>query len=311
MITLGPYGFYWFQLKERGKSEHVAPSLVPEFETLVVPLNATWVSLARTRSVLERDVLPGHLARTRWYPERSPKAIHPTVTAAIPFCDIGDNKPWLALFEATQRGEKMRYVLPMRIEWVRFDRERYNPNAFAAVRQGAREGTLLDVATDQIFIALLLRNLRNGLTVEDEQGMGMRLEFRPTAKLPDEPIKQPEHIRAVDTEQSNSTSLVDGDYVVKIYRKLEAGINPEVEVGRFLTEAAGFANSPALLGSVEFVEGERRSAVAVVHALIQNQGDAWTVTSAYLDRFLDEQRVLASGDAAVESEEQTAYLRYM
>jgi hypothetical protein len=98
MITLGPYGFYWFQLKERDKSEHVAPSLVPEFETLVVPLNATWVSLARTRGVFERDVLPGHLARTRWYPERSPKAIHPRVTAAIPFCDIGDNKPWLAFF---------------------------------------------------------------------------------------------------------------------------------------------------------------------------------------------------------------------
>jgi maltose alpha-D-glucosyltransferase/alpha-amylase len=199
----------------------------------------------------------------------------------------------------------------MRIEWVRFDRERYNPRAFAAVRQGAREGTLLDVATDQIFIALLLRNLRNSLTVEDEHGAGTRLEFRPTAKFPEGPVKQPEHIRAVDTEQSNSTALVDNDYVVKIYRKLEAGINPEVEVGRFLTEVAGFTNSPALLGSVEFVEGERRSAVAVVHAFIQNQGDAWTVTSAYLDRFVDEQRVLASGAAPAESEEQTAYLRYM
>ncbi len=48
-----------------------------------------------------------------------------------------------------------------------------------------------------------------------------------------------------------------------------------------------------------------------MHAFIQNQGDAWTVTSAYLDRFVDEQRVLASGDAPAESEEQTAYLRYM
>ena len=64
--------------------------------------DATWVSLARTRSVFERDVLPGHLARTRWYPERSPKAIHPTLTSAIPFCDIGDNRPWLAFFETTQ-----------------------------------------------------------------------------------------------------------------------------------------------------------------------------------------------------------------
>src|SRR5271166_6490192 len=57
MITLAPYGFYWFQLRLPERSEHVEPSAVPEFETLVVPLGATWVSLARTRGVLERDVL--------------------------------------------------------------------------------------------------------------------------------------------------------------------------------------------------------------------------------------------------------------
>ena len=308
MITLAPYGFYWFQLKERDKSEHVAPSVVPEFETLVVPLGATWVSLARTRGVFEREVLPGLLARTRWYPERSAKAILPTVTSAIPFCDVGDNRPWLAVFEATQRGETTRYVLPMRIEWVRFDRERYNPRAFAAVRQGAREGTLLDVATDPIFIALLLRNLRNSLTLEEN---GVRLEFKPTSRLSDKPTKQPEHIRAVETEQSNSTALVDNDYVVKVYRKLESGINPEIEIGRFLTEVAGFANTPALLGSVELVEGDKKSAVAIVHAFVANQGDAWTVTSAYLDRFVDEQRLLATSDQPGESEEQAPYLRYM
>jgi len=308
MITLAPYGFYWFQLRERDKSEHVAPSIVPEFETLVVPLGATWVSLARTRSVFERDVLPGHLARTRWYPERSAKAIQPTLTSAIPFCDIGDNRPWLAFFEANQGGATTRYVLPMQIEWMRFDRERYNPRALAAVRQGAREGTLLDVATDPIFIALLLRNLRENLTVEEND---LRLEFRPTSKFSDRPIKPPEHVRAVETEQSNSTALVDNTYVVKVYRKLESGINPEIEVGRFLTEVAGFANTPALLGSVTLVEGNTKSAIAVVHAFVENQGDAWTVTSAYLDRFVEEQRLLAASEHPAKSEEQIPYLRYM
>jgi maltose alpha-D-glucosyltransferase/alpha-amylase len=310
MITLAPYGFYWFQLREPDKSEHVAPSVVPEFETLVVPVGATWVSLARTRGVFERDVLPGYLSRTRWYPERSAKAIQPTLTSAIPFCDIGDNRPWLAFFESTQRGVTTRHVLPMQIEWMRFDRERYNPRAFAAVRQGAREGTLLDVATDQIFIALLLRNLRESLTVEEND---LRLEFRPTSRFADKPIRQPNHIRAVETEQSNSTALVDNDYVVKVYRKLEAGINPEIEVGRFLTEVAGFANTPALLGSVELVEGDNKSksAIAVVHAFVENQGDGWTVTSAYLDRFVDEQRLLAKSEHPGESEEQVPYLRYM
>jgi maltose alpha-D-glucosyltransferase/alpha-amylase len=308
MVTLAPYGFYWFELKERDKSEPVVPRAVPEFETLVVPLNSTWVSLARTRGVFERDVLPGHLARTRWYPERTPDTIRPNLVSAIPFCDIGDNRPWLAFFETTQRNITSRYLLPMQIEWVRFDRERYNPRAFAAVRQGAREGTLLDVATDPIFIGLLLRNLQQSLTITEN---GLRLEFRPTSLLTDKPVRQPESIRSVETGKSNSTALVDGDYCIKVFRKIEAGIHPAIEVGRFLTEQAHFANTPMLLGTVEFVEGNQHSAVATVHTLIQNQGDGWTVTAAYLDRFIEDQRLLAANGNKSESDEEAPYLRLM
>ncbi len=293
MITLAPYGFYWFQLRAGEKSE-TASSVVPEFETLVVPVGATWMSLGRTRGVFEHDVLPAFLARTRWYPERSAKAIHPKLTSAVPFAEIGDNRPWLAFFETAQHGTTTRYVLPMRIEWTRFDREKYNPRAFAAVRQGAREGTLLDVASDHIFIELLLYNLRREVVVEEEKGV--RLEFRPTRKFLELPVKPLQHIRAVETEQSNSTALVDNDYVIKLYRKLQAGINPEIEVSRFLTDVAGFANTPTLLGSVELVEGDSSNAVAIVHAFVENQGDAWTVTAAYLDRFVEEQRLLAAAD---------------
>jgi maltose alpha-D-glucosyltransferase/alpha-amylase len=308
MVTLAPYGFYWFELKERDKSEPVVPRAVPEFETLVVPLNSTWVSLARTRGVFEHDVLPGHLARARWYPERTPDTIRPNLVSAIPFCDIGDNRPWLAFFETTQRNTTSRYLLPMQIEWVRFDRERYNPRAFAAVRQGAREGTLLDVATDPIFIGLLLRNLQQSLTVTEN---GLRLEFRPTSHFTDKPVRQPESIRSVETGKSNSTALVDGDYCIKVFRKIEAGIHPAIEVGRFLTEQAHFANTPMLLGTVEFVEGNQHSAVATVHTLIQNQGDGWTVTAAYLDRFVEDQRLLAVNGNKGESDEEAPYLRIM
>jgi maltose alpha-D-glucosyltransferase/alpha-amylase len=62
---------------------------------------------------------------------------------------------------------------------------------------------------------------------------------------------------------------------------------------------------------VELVEGEGRSAVAVIHALVGNQGDAWTVTAAFLDRFVEEQRLLAAHGHPGESNEQAPYLRYM
>jgi maltose alpha-D-glucosyltransferase/alpha-amylase len=310
MITLAPYGFYWFELQERDKSEPSAPSIVPEFETLVVPVGATWVSLARARGVFERDVLPGHLARSRWYPTHTASAIHPALTSAIPFCDIGDNRPWLAFFEATEDETRTRYVLPMQIEWVRFDRERYNPNALAAVRQGAREGTLLDVATSTIFIGLLLRNLRQKLTIEEN---ALRLEFRPTSKFDGKHVRQPERVSLLDSGPLSTAMQVDSDYVVKLFRKLESGMNPAIEMGLFLTEVADFANTPAMLGSAELIDDGKHSAIAIVHAQVGNQGDAWTVTAAYLDRLLEKERLLGAGHGGEkrEREGQIAHMHYL
>lgn len=308
LITLAPYGFYWFELREKEISIHVEPTRMPEFETLVVPLGATWVTLERTRGVFERDVLPPYLSRTRWFPERSPSAISAKMTSAIPFANLGDNRPWLAFFEWAQTGASIRYTIPLRIRWHRFEREQHNPRALAAVRQGAREGALLDVANEHDFIEILIDNLRHGETVTEGE---TRLEFRGTEALLQQPLRPIKHVQPVETEQSNSTTLVDSLYVVKIYRKLETGINPEIELGRFLTEIARFANSPELLGSIELIEGDRRSAVGIVHSYLQNQGDAWTVTSAYLDRFVEQARLLTDGGVAADSEDQTSYLRYI
>ena len=86
---------------------------------------------------------------------------------------------------------------------------------------------------------------------------------------------------------------------------------PRSRWGVSSTDVAGFANTPALLGSVELIEDDERSAIGVLHAFVANQGDAWTVTAAYLDRFVDEQRLLAASEHVRESEDQVAYLRYM
>ena len=137
----------------------------------------------------------------RWYPERSAKAIHPTLTVGHSVLRDRRQPAWLAFFEAKQHGETARYVLPMQIEWVRFDREHYNPKALAAVRQGAREGTLLDVATDQIFIGLMLRNLREKLTV-DESEQGLKLEFRPTSKFDDKTVRRARSIPRLRERQA-------------------------------------------------------------------------------------------------------------
>jgi maltose alpha-D-glucosyltransferase / alpha-amylase len=305
LVTLGPYGFFWFLLREPDASTIEVPRTWVEFETLVV--TDGWRSLlrGRSKSVLERDVLPAFLASRRWYAERgNPPTTH--IVDGMPIAatesDLG-----VALLEVRARRETANYLLPLTIKWTRFDRERHNPSALAAVRRGPREGSLLDATADPGFVALVLENLRAARTIEVDQ---RRIEFAPTASFPKNAPIAIEDVRAVDAEQSNTTVLVGTDYVVKLFRRLEPGLNPEIELGHFLTETVAFPHTPPLLGTVELEENGARSAVAVVHGFVQNQGDAWTLTNAYLDRFVEEQRLLTA-EAAGRSDEQTAYLRRM
>jgi maltose alpha-D-glucosyltransferase / alpha-amylase len=306
IITLAPYGFFWFQLNERESSATAAPAVPAEFETLVV--HSDWTSLlqGRSRPVLERDVLPAFVAGRRWFAERGSPSVTTRVSAAIP---LGPPELGLgiALVEAAGRQETAEYLLPLVIKWIRFDATRKNPAALAAVRRGPREGTLLDATGDPSFVVLLLEHLRSAQSIEVDQ---RRIEFRRTSRLRPSDDIDLQSIRTVDTEQSNTTVLVGSQYVVKLFRRLEPGINPEIEIGRFLTETVPFANAPPLLGAVELQQDGRRSAIAVVHQFVENQGDAWTVTGAYLDRFVEEQRLLTA-EAAGDSDEQAAYVRRM
>jgi maltose alpha-D-glucosyltransferase/alpha-amylase len=304
LITLAPYGFYWFQLCDAGGSAAQGPSVPIEFETLVLAGGPASLLQGRTRTTLERDVLPTFLAARRWYAERSSRKIVCRVAEAFAL-DPAGREMGIAEVEAKGRQESAHYLLPLGIKWTRFDSAHPNPAALAAVRRGPRQGTLLDVTADAEFISLVLEKLRRSEIVEAGR---RRLEFRPTERFPFEDKIAIENVRAVNTEQSNTTALVGSDYVVKLFRRLEEGINPEIEIGRFLTETVAFPNAPALMGAVELTGPEGSSAVMVVHEFIENQGDAWTVAGAYLDRFVEEQRLLTA-EAAEQSDEQHAYAR--
>jgi maltose alpha-D-glucosyltransferase/alpha-amylase len=301
LVTLSPYGFLWFQLCENLEHRE-APPLAPEFETLVLVSGKPLLHHGRTRMVCERDVLPVYLARARWFADKGAAQVRTRVKASIPLAGRGGSVE-LAIVEASGARATGDYVVPLAVRWSRFDRERENPLALAAVRQGPREGTLFDVAAQDELISVLLEKIGAGETIEAE---GRRLEFRAGSQLAPEACEPGGAVRAIDTEQSNTTAIIDGKLVMKLFRRLEPGVNPEIEIGRFLTEVAAFPNAPPLLGTVELFEEDRRSSVAVVHGFVQNQGEAWTVTSAYLDRFVEEQRLLANEDAA-HSNELAAY----
>jgi maltose alpha-D-glucosyltransferase/alpha-amylase len=306
LVTLPPYGFFWFQMSEDAETAPVA-ALPREVATLV--LGPGWDKLISGWALrtFELDVLPGFIADRRWFADKGSHHITVKVSAAIPI-EQGNCHFLSVIADVSGDHGTSRYFIPLTIDWTRYTAiDRGPASVLAAVRRGPREGTLLDAAGEREFIPALLAKIHAGETIVSGT---QQIEFRPTAAFSATPLPEITTIKAVDREQSNSSVIVDDRYVIKILRRISPGIHPEIEVGQFLTDIAHFQNAPALLGAVELLESESRSALVVMHAFVENQGDAWSVTAASLDRLVDELR-LAPNEIIADSPDSAVMLQRM
>jgi maltose alpha-D-glucosyltransferase/alpha-amylase len=298
LITLPPYGFFWFQLRAdtEGEPEKVLPR---DITTLVVGHGWENAISSWTRRTFETDVLPNYLPERRWFADKGTGHLAPKVSTAIPI-ECGNQRFALVVADAQGEQRVSRYFMPLTIRWTRYTAVDANPSVvLAAVRRGPQEGTLVDAIGERDFIACLLSRIHAS---EDLEHRGKRVLFRPTQAFAALPAPEVDSINASEREQSNSTVMVGNKYVIKILRRVSPGIHPEIEVGRFLADVAHFQNAPMLLGSVELIEDGQSSALAVVHSYVENQGDAWGVTIAALNRLVEEQRLLQAEDAMDASE---------
>jgi maltose alpha-D-glucosyltransferase/alpha-amylase len=305
-ITLAPYGFFWFLLCDPPEAAPTPP-ISREYTTLV--WTAGWNSFlaSRERNALEYDILPAFLRDRRWFAEKAHGVAVAKLEATVPLERDGMTACLALVSVPGARNTTSRYLVPLAIQWTRPDRADASvaPSILAAVRRGPREGSLFDSAGDKDFIELILKAVHSSHTIKQDS---RALEFIPTSAFKDTPQPAVEKVTALNREQSNTTVIAGKDFVVKVLRKVNEGVHPEIEIGRFLVESTAYRNVPDFLGSVELVEGDTRSALAVVHRFVENQGDAWTVTNAFLDRFIDDQRVL-SADSGEDDPELTSYLQ--
>jgi maltose alpha-D-glucosyltransferase/alpha-amylase len=305
-VTLPPYGFFWFSLNTDAKSE--PQKILPRDITTLV-LGHGWENALSswTRRTFEAEVLPSFMPERRWFADKDSQTISTKVSVVIPIEHDG-GRIAAVIVDSTNRQSVSRYFLPLTVRWSRYTAIEKSPAAIlSAVRRGASEGTLLDATAEPDFIDVVLKKIHAG---ENTGSNGASLEFRPTAIFAAGPPPEVKTIVPIDREQSNSSVIVNNRYVVKVLRRVTAGAHPEFEMGRYLADVAHFQNSPPLLGTVELIEGETRTALCAVHAFIENQGDAWGITGASLDRLIDEQR-LVPDEAATETSEMTSMLQRM
>jgi maltose alpha-D-glucosyltransferase/alpha-amylase len=290
-VSLPGHGFYWFLLSDSARAPKWyadAPGQLPEMLTLVLPRDIDTTQLGgKALELFESDVLPAYLPKQRWYADKSAAVGHfaLTDTARLEHDDV---RAYLTMVEGTHR-----YFVPTVIgDDTDGERSELLGRAtLARTRTGAHSGFLLDAFAVDGFARALLDDIRNNREVAGLRGG--RYRATATANLGAVTLAAAPSVRRLDVEQSNTSVVVGERVILKGYRRVHPGPQPELEIARFL-DAAGYRNTPALYGSLEYIDAAGEStALAIAQEFVESQGDGWTVTITYLERFFDRRKNMA------------------
>jgi maltose alpha-D-glucosyltransferase / alpha-amylase len=297
LLTLSPYGFYWFILTTENDSPswHTpAPEPLPDYVTVVVR-DRLDRAVEASAPVLERETLPPYLQKRRWFGAKD-KALQSSRIAYLARLG-GERELLLSEIEVMADGVSSRWQLPLSMCWEDEPSAALPSQlALARVRRGRRVGLLTDAFSLAPFARRMLQGLADSERIDTPEG---QIVFEP---MPDkvEILRRPDDAEVIwlTAEQSNSSLIVDAAVMLKIFRSISTGEHPEAEMTRYLT-SGGFANAPALLGEVSRVDHDgQRHALAVAQAFVRNQGDAWTWALNQANRAFD---ATASREATAEA----------
>src|SRR4030095_4055619 len=95
-------------------------------------------------------------------------------------------------------------------------------------------------------------------------------------------------VASMRAEQSNSSIVFGDQLILKLFRRTDTGIHPDVEVGCFLTERVGFPNTPRVAGSIEYrTKRGEGAAVGILQKFVPNEGDAWRQALDALSQYFE------------------------
>src|ERR1700688_5200510 len=165
-----------------------------------------------------------------------------------------------------------------------------NPTSVLTVsgRGGGETVALTDALKNETFLSFLLDAIERGLVFTGEAG---ELVTSRTHALSMQETGAAGSLRprAITAEQSNSSVAYGDRLILKFFRRLEEGVNPDLEMGGFLTEKAHYQHTPQLLGALEY-RGARGLGMTqgILQGFVPNQGDAWQYTMKSISAFYNE-----------------------
>ncbi len=309
LLTLPGHAFYWFLLARGEQVPTWHEERLPPEDLPVLVLFDGWRSLFRervdpwrialaekARAQLEREALPRFVSIQRWFAAKGEPILRTALADEVEL--PGDRVGWLmALFDVETASGAQTYSIPLALAWEEEDEARVRslqPLTIAKAREKARVGILGDAFADEGFCRTLIAKMGTGETLRSAHGMLHFAATRAFAELGGHEISQLA-VKPPGALGSNTTVAIGDRMFLKGYRRIQVGINPEVEIGRFLTEVVGFRHIAPVAGAIHYErEDGTPMTLAMLQGYVENQGDGWQYTVQYLERFLEEWRTQAS-----------------
>jgi maltose alpha-D-glucosyltransferase / alpha-amylase len=287
-FTMAPYSFLWLELQRREESAEISAGVKEQ-----PPLDVTngWADIFEGAGSLRLEAvnLPEYFPKQRWFAGKS-RTIQATRVAD--WASLDPSKSVLAVVEIQfESGAPDLYLTPLAMVFgeAAAELQKTAPNAIITpIVSGGVPGVLHDGVFDNEMCSALFSLIEKGreLNGQDTRILGVRGNaFRDVLGPADTPLP----VRRGSAEQSNTSILYGDRFILKLFRHIEAGLNPDSEIGQYLTEKTHFNRIPPFAGSIEYGTSANSvsSTLAMLQGLVANEGDGWKWTLEELNRYFE------------------------
>jgi maltose alpha-D-glucosyltransferase/alpha-amylase len=295
-VTLSPYAFYWFSLESR-KPEAIDLSTAPvEVSLPNIAVIEDWKEIyKREKKPALETALSGYVRQRRWFggKARYIRSSQIQDIIAIPYNSSIAHLILLRI-EYTE-GEPETYLLPITFasgEQAGQIMDKLPQAAIAHLdlrgKSTSGEGIIYDAMVEPDFRNALLNAMARRQRFKGEKGEAVANCTKSVFYRLRGPVSESLESSLLKAEQTNTSAVYGDRFKLKLFRRLEEGVSPELEIGRFLTDRESFTNAPPVAGVIEY-ETRRAEPItlAILHGYVHNEGDAWQYTLDSLGHYYE------------------------
>lgn len=289
-FTLGAHSYQWFSLEKTWQE----PVKKEELSEMTLDSWTDLLGNEEKRGYLENEILPSYLTKTNWFWGKL-RSIYSCSIGDYIDLPLGESEVSLLLVDVNYKsGLPETYLLPLTFAKNKFANsliQEFPQAVLSKMRFNGAEGILCDAFYTPSMQFWLFENIAKN---ENLSFKSSAINFTGGDDLKKYLEKHKElRSRILLTKYQDNTAITyDNNFFLKVYRKVDMGINPDHETSQYLSQVAKFEYTPRYLGSIEWKFRTGTIVLGMMQEMIENHGDGYRYMMERVNNFIE--RILAA-----------------